>query len=169
MCSKQLKKAAMLSDSGNSHLQDQGSLLQINSSVLSLEKIVSGILQAACRRAEGPTGISTYCVPPSRVECGDVVVTPANERACLRPVVSIQDFLMWDPKAESPLLPSDCRTHWDSPEIARVSLDSKILPEVPKPKGTEFIVEALEMLSLYSRDSLEHHLGSARCVFNHEF
>lgn len=43
-----------------------------------------------------------------------------------------------------------------------------MLPEVPKAKGTEFIAEALEMLSLYSRDSLERHLGSARCVFNHE-
>ena len=66
------------------------------------------------------------------------------------------------------MLPSDCRTHWDSPEIARVSLDSKMLPEVPKPKGTEFIAEALEMLSLYSRDGLERHLGFARRVFNHE-
>lgn len=40
--------------------------------------------------------------------------------------------------------------------------------EVSKPKGTQFIAEVLEMLSLYSRDSLERHLGSARCVFNHE-
>lgn len=43
-----------------------------------------------------------------------------------------------------------------------------MFPEVSKPKGTQFVAEALEMLSLYSRDSLERHLGSARGVFNHE-
>lgn len=98
-----------------------GSLLQINSSIFSSEKILSGILQPACRRAEGLTGISTDCFFFSWAGQGRMWGCSNNsdywdgsipEMSCKHSVIS---FMIWNPQAKSPLLLSDCRTHWDSP------------------------------------------------------